>query len=188
MSVIPLRCIYQIKITLKGIRPPIWRRVLVRDDINLYTFHRIIQVAMGWEGSHHHKFISDSVQYGIVNDRNDMENERDYKLNKVLHDKSTNLEYDYNFSNGWIHKVQLEKIRPYATKEQLPSCIEGKRTCPPDDCGGTSSYQYFLDIKNNPEHVDYDLALEWLGDNYNSEICVPSNINQDLLLFFRKVV
>ena len=35
MAVIPLRSIYQIKITLTGIRPSIWRRVLVRDDVDL---------------------------------------------------------------------------------------------------------------------------------------------------------
>jgi len=173
---------------LTGIRPPIWRRVLVRDDIDLYTFHRILQVAMGWDDSHHHKFISDSIQYGIVNDRTDMEDEREYKLNEVLNEKNKNLEYDYNFSNYWVHKVQLEKILPYTTKEQLPKCLKGKRTCPPDDCGGISSYQYFLDIRNNPEHKDYDLAIEWLGDNYNPEIFDPSKINQDLLLFFRKMV
>jgi Plasmid pRiA4b ORF-3-like protein len=38
--------VYQVKITLKDIRPPIWRRVLV-TDCSLSKLHEIIQVVMG---------------------------------------------------------------------------------------------------------------------------------------------
>jgi len=44
--------ILQLKITLKDVKPPVWRRVLVRDDITFYKLHRIIQYAMGWFESH----------------------------------------------------------------------------------------------------------------------------------------
>jgi hypothetical protein len=35
---------YQMKITLKGIRPPIWRRVQVPGAIRLGSLHRVIQM------------------------------------------------------------------------------------------------------------------------------------------------
>lgn len=40
--------VYQLKITLRDVRPPIWRRVLVTDATNLNQLHWIIQIAMGW--------------------------------------------------------------------------------------------------------------------------------------------
>lgn len=46
--------VFQIKVTLEGSRPPIWRRLLVRSDITLGHLHRAIQVAFGWEDYHLH--------------------------------------------------------------------------------------------------------------------------------------
>ena len=40
--------IYQLKITLKEIEPPIWRRVLVSGNVSIKTIHKVIQIAMGW--------------------------------------------------------------------------------------------------------------------------------------------
>jgi hypothetical protein len=48
--------VYQLKITLKDSKPPIWRRVEVADDITLAKLHQIIQAAMGWTNSHLHMF------------------------------------------------------------------------------------------------------------------------------------
>src|SRR3974390_1120526 len=52
--------LYQLKITLKWSKPPIWRRVVVRSDTPLARLHNIIQIAMGWTNSHLHQFISGS--------------------------------------------------------------------------------------------------------------------------------
>ena len=39
--------VYQLKVTLLGVRPPIWRRLLVPCDLTLAQFHPVLQVAMG---------------------------------------------------------------------------------------------------------------------------------------------
>jgi hypothetical protein len=46
------KLVYQLKITLDGIRPPIWRRILVSGETTLDQLHDIIQIAMGWEDDH----------------------------------------------------------------------------------------------------------------------------------------
>lgn len=55
--------IYQLKITLRDSKPPIWRQVLVDGSINLYELHEIIQIAMGWTDSHLHQFTIDEEYY-----------------------------------------------------------------------------------------------------------------------------
>ena len=56
--------IYQIKITLQGSDPPIWRRIQVRGDTPLDRLHDIIQVVMGWTDSHLHQFIVGETYFG----------------------------------------------------------------------------------------------------------------------------
>jgi hypothetical protein len=38
--------LYQMKMTLKWTKPPLWRRVVVRGDMKLDRLHRVIQLAM----------------------------------------------------------------------------------------------------------------------------------------------
>ncbi|MFW6156387.1 MAG: plasmid pRiA4b ORF-3 family protein, partial [Armatimonadota bacterium] len=47
---------YQLKITLLGLDPPIWRRVQVTGDTTLGDMHQIIQAVMDWEDCHLHEF------------------------------------------------------------------------------------------------------------------------------------
>ena len=48
--------IYQIKITLLGTDPPIWRRLQVPADLTLAQLHNVLQTAMGWGNGHMHEF------------------------------------------------------------------------------------------------------------------------------------
>src|SRR5271163_4075182 len=48
--------IYQIKVTLLGTKPPIWRRLLVPSSLTLAQLHDVLQIAMGWENGHMHEF------------------------------------------------------------------------------------------------------------------------------------
>jgi len=46
------RALYQFKVTLRGIHPPIWRRIQVWEDATLAQLHRVLQMVMGWEDYH----------------------------------------------------------------------------------------------------------------------------------------
>ena len=58
------RVVYQIKVTLKGSKPPIWRRMQITSDTTLVQLHRILQRVMGWEGSHLYQFVIGGIAYG----------------------------------------------------------------------------------------------------------------------------
>jgi len=57
---------YQLKITLNGIKPSIWRRILVSENIPLYRLHHIIQICMGWTNSHLYFFGTIESKIGDV--------------------------------------------------------------------------------------------------------------------------
>ena len=77
--------IYQIKVTLRHITPPIWRRIQVTGDTKLGQLHDILQDVMGWSDSHLHAFRIGRDSYSEPNpEYNDgMKNERNVRLDKL---------------------------------------------------------------------------------------------------------
>lgn len=58
--------IYQFKITLAGVKPPIWRRIQVPESYTFWDLHVAIQDAMGWLDCHLHQFEVINPKYGLV--------------------------------------------------------------------------------------------------------------------------
>ncbi len=183
MSVKTLRSTYQIKVTLNGVKPPIWRRILIPSDITLGDLHAVLQIVMGWTNSHLHQFISGRTLYGIKDDDFmfdlDIKDENRYRINDLLKKEKDWIKYEYDFGDGWEHKILLEKVLPFK-KEKLPICIKGKRACPPEDCGGIWGYQNLLEILRNPEHEEYEDFIDWLGGKFEPEAFDIEKINHIL--------
>ena len=166
-----LRSIYQLKITLKGTQPPIWRRLLIVSTDNLEDLHIAIQIVMGWTNSHFHEFAKDRDRYGIPDENfpSDVRDETDYRLDQVLKKEKDKLNYVYDFGDTWEHEVMLEKILPFEPGAVLPVCLEGSRACPPEDVGGIPGYEMFLETIADPSHPEYEEMLEWIGGDFDLE-------------------
>jgi hypothetical protein len=165
--------IYQLKITLKYIRPPIWRRIQVRGDITLAKLQRIMQATMGWYDSHLHQFIVGTSYYGVpsIDDSLDLEvkDERRTRLEDIVSRPKKKIVYEYDFGDGWEHEILLEKILQPEPAARYPCCIGGARACPPEDCGGTGGYENFLAAIRDPAHEEHDEYLEWIGGEFDPE-------------------
>jgi hypothetical protein len=104
--------------------------------------------------------------------------------------KNTKSEYVYDYGDNWEHTVKLEKILPRQKGIKYPVCTDGKRACPPEDCGGPWGYEEFLGAIANPDHEEHEEWLEWAGGEFNPE-CFDSkevvfdNPNQRWKLAFR---
>lgn len=177
----------QLKVTLRGSKPPIWRRLLVPGNFNLAQLHQALQIGMGWQESHLHQFVAGEDYYG-PDDPADFtcpKDETAMMLQKVLRAEGDTLVYEYDFGDGWEHTVLLEKFFPYVEGEPLPRCIDGKRACPPEDCGGVGGYAYLLEVLADPAHPEHRDLREWLGiDAFDPAALDLSVINFELGEFF----
>ncbi|MEE9337037.1 MAG: plasmid pRiA4b ORF-3 family protein [Methylococcaceae bacterium] len=180
---------YQLKVTLIGSKPPIWRTILVPSNMALSVFHIALQISMGWTNSHLHQFIADGVFYDIKDDDFGMdmeiEDENKYQLHQLLKSEKEEIKYEYDFGDGWEHKILLEKILPFDKDTQVTSCIKGKRACPPEDCGGVWGYQELIDTINDDKHPEYESMMEWLDGNFDPEAFDIDEVNNMLLEYVR---
>ena len=176
--------VYQLKVTLEDIEPPIWRRIQVKGDATLFKLHKIIQLAMGWEDYHLHQFIVGEECYTIpsLEDPWPMEtkNEKRAKLSKVAPAEMARFVYEYDLGDSWRHDILVEKI--FQPKGDLahPVCVDGKRSAPPEDCGGTGGYDEFLEIITDPKHPDRDDMLRWAGGDFDPERFDKDTVNRRL--------
>lgn len=173
--------IYQIKITLKHSRPPIWRRLQVPADTTLGKLHDILQAAMGWTDSHLHAFHVGDISYGVSDPEfpDEMKSERDARLDRIAAEGDTII-YEYDFGDGWEHELWIEKVRPAEKGKRYPACLTGSRACPPEDCGGVFGYARLLEVLADPKHEEHEEMLEWIGEDFAPEAFDLDEVNQGL--------
>ena len=179
--------ILQIKITLKGSKPPIWRRVLVPASSTLTQLHSVIQEAMGWWDCHLHGFRIGDERYTIPEpgggfmgmDQGEID-ERKVRLHHVLGAKGATAIYDYDFGDDWEHQVTVEKISMPESGVAYPVCVAGKRRCPPEDCGGVYGYYDLLAALKDPAHERHQELTEWIGSVPDPEAFLLEEANERL--------
>jgi hypothetical protein len=165
-----LGSIYQLKITLKDITPPIWRRVQVASNTPLGKLHEIVQQAMGWTNSHLHAFLIAGDRYGPP-DSDGESKDIDYRKIKLedIAAEGSRFSYEYDFGDDWGHELVVEKVLAPEPGVKYPICLAGKRACPPEDCGGPWGYAQLLEILADPKHEEHEERKEWLGDDFMPE-------------------
>jgi hypothetical protein len=161
--------VISLKVTLRNIRPPIWRRLLMPGSMTLGDLHLAIQAAMGWEGYHLHLFDIDGRQYGEPHSVDDVADEQRLTLNALVKSGVARFSYTYDFGDNWEHSVVIEKKRPPVDAPLYPACVAGKRNCPPEDCGGPWGYQRMLAILADPDHPEHADHIEWFGEDLDPE-------------------
>jgi hypothetical protein len=174
--------IYQLKVTLKDSRPPIWRRVQVPGGITLPRLHRVLQIVMGWEDYHLHQFKVGGTCYGQPDPdfEDDMRNERSVKLSRIATHEQDRFIYEYDFGDSWEHQIVVEKILPAEPGVRYPRCITGQRACPPEDCGGVWGYDSFVEAVLDPDHPEHDEMLQWVGRPFDPEAFDVDEVNEAL--------
>jgi len=183
----PSNNVYQIKVSLIGAQPPIWRRLLIEPDTTFQDLHRIIQVAMGWQASHLHLFQAGDGRL-IGDPAEDFEgmmsflDERALSVSSVLSSEGQQLKYEYDFGDSWEHEVKLEKILTGEEAEPLPKCIKAVHQCPPEDVGGLYGFYEFLDAMDDAAHPEHVAVREWCGgEQFDPDFVSLVQINEDLL-------
>jgi len=196
--------IHELKLTMRNIEPPIWRRVAIPSDASLGVLHDVIQVAMGWDDDHLHEFVRKTgakprrrplrLPFDLVGmvDRGeqtftdhrvegmDGEDEGEFTLRDVCPQPKSKLCYRYDFGDGWEVDIRVVKLYEPAEGVTYPLCLAGERAGPPDDCGGVYGYYGLIEASQTPDDPESQERLEWLGGPFDPDAFDLKAINHGL--------
>jgi hypothetical protein len=184
-----LDSIYQLKVTLRGVKPRIWRRIAVPSSDTLEQLHWVTALSMGWLCYHCFNFTIDGEGYisDYSGDGTDGINGEELARLHTLGDTVTrdgqDFEYRYDFGDGWDHRIEVESLDCGVALPQDPGlgsgflppdrgwgrpqghplgvCLAGEGACPPEDVGGPFGYREFLKIMSDPRHPEYKETSRW---------------------------
>jgi len=178
---------FRVRLDLHGAKPPVWRRLELPGDLTLPRLHDVIQAAMGWTDSHLHRFRTGNDHrspYFVTNfDLDEGEDgllEDDIRLDQLLSEEGDELWYEYDFGDGWDHKLVVEEV--LGGPPSTARCTGGRMACPPEDCGGIGGYEELAawvrsgydqgqlpGVFDDAAHAHDWLPLDWHPDHFDVE-------------------
>ncbi len=105
---------HQLTITLEGVGPSVWRRLIVPRDLTLDGVHDVVIAAMGWAG--YHLCLSKISGRTYLEPGDDEEWPEDsidpetVRLGDVM-DVGDSFAFEYDFGDGWEHEVVVDRVR-----------------------------------------------------------------------------
>ncbi|KAB1083038.1 plasmid pRiA4b ORF-3 family protein [Neorhizobium galegae] len=139
-----------------------------------------------WWDYHLHEFQIGGLRFGDIDFLTDGDVEdgsRVFDFREVhLRDfiVGSSFKYLYDFGDGWRHTIIIEAFATEDTKPKSGRCLDGARARPPEDVGGSSGYDRFLEIiadQSDPEHEE---TLLWCGGYFDPEWFDLELVNKDM--------
>jgi hypothetical protein len=178
----PPERMFTLRLNIVACQPRIWRRMLVRESMWLSRLHDSIQIAFDWFDYQTHAFNLDDLRFGNPVKREELtiEDDRDVTLADLDLEHRERFTYGYHFGEGWQVDLKIEKVAGVEKGTFYPMCIAGERAGPPEDCGGIEAFHDMLACIKEP-HTDLGREwLEWLGPEYDPDLCDLAKINKAL--------
>lgn len=132
----------------------------------LEDFHYVIQAVMPWTNDHLYQFIKDRKYYSIPEEEWDAPGVIDCSeipISDLISSEGDKMVYEYDFGDGWMHDILLEKRLKSSDSDPLAEFVSGENACPPEDCGGIPGYMHLLEVLHQPQHPDYEDTRDWMG-------------------------
>lgn len=165
----------RIKVSLKGVKPEVMRRLIVPVTLRLDRFHLTLQAAFGWTNSHLFEFIAGEERWGIPDPDGDFGPQpidaRKARLCDIVQETGAKtIHYLYDFGDSWDHVIKLEKWFENTMTEGLPLLLEAAGRCPPEDVGGAPGYAEYLDAIGDPAHPEHEQMRLWGPERFDPNV------------------
>lgn len=174
--------VLELRIELELTEPVVWRQLVVPETLTMYELHHALQIAFGWRNYHLYTFTVGLQTLGNPDLLEDEEigNDKLVFINQVFRKQGDSIHYEYDFGDGWMHKITLETINPNDAGIKSAVCIDGRMACPPEDCGGIPGYENLKEAMKNKKHPEHEDLVMWLGKRFDPEEFYLQKVNKEL--------
>ena len=158
---------YQLKITLKGTSPPVWRRIWIPADMTFRNLHEAIQYLFGWMDYHlydfeiareHVKILCDDGE-AFEFERDTVFKDMDTPLHTYLKEKMK-LVYTYDYGDNWEHVILVEKQSEEAQSQIR--LLKWKQDNLAEDAGNVDGYQEIVAKAADETNEEHEKMKNWL--------------------------
>ena len=119
-----------LKVSLAGSQPLIWRRVRLPVTATLADLHDAIQVLFGWDGDHLHLFRAGKKRFSDPFVNLEQTGDEDaVRLRDVLM-PGGKISYTYDLGACWEHEIRLEQTLARTPGQDYPVCLAYKGDSP----------------------------------------------------------
>jgi hypothetical protein len=164
---------FDLRISIDGTEPEIWRRLILPETITIPQFHEAIQCAFGWQDRHLYgiRSVDRRGQSRVIVGPDDAAEDIDAEpasgvaLSELLDAAGTGpalFEYEYDFGDSWTHTVEL--VGQAQVPEGTIACVEGASRGPVEDSGGPGGFRRLAGILSDEEHPEFYEAAEWFAN------------------------
>lgn len=159
--------IYELKVTLKDVGIPVWRKLQIDGSTTFRDFHRILQAAFNWYDIQLYSFFVNktdgkNVDGVEISPENNDEPSTLFFWQMSYHDTEEvvadwfktpkdKVSYVYDFGDDWNHEIVLTKKMKPRKGITYPRCIDARNSAPDED--------------SRPEVIMGDANLEFAGDH-----------------------
>jgi hypothetical protein len=86
--------------------------VTLSDALSIADLHQVIQLLMGWDDDHLHRFCIQGFEYGIahVGGLDFDEDAAAVPLSRFQFQPTERFLYEYDFTAGWQIEIRIEKV------------------------------------------------------------------------------
>ncbi len=160
----------QLRLSVKDVKPEIWRKLLVPSDITLARLHAALQVLMGWNDNHLYAFVIGGKRYSPPSEHDiGKQNSIGTRLSGIFANDIKAVTYEYDYGDRWEIELCKEPKHDGFQQKQPTECIEGLRHGPVEDSGGSREYMEKVKIYGNPRHKRYLEVREFIGPMFDPE-------------------
>jgi len=170
----------KLRMTLLDLDPAPWREVDVPLSMTFKGLHDTIQAAFLWFDSHLWEFEIAGRRYGLPYDEGfgdeKIYNASTLRLTKLLDADIAEFLYVYDMGDNWQHQIEVIGFFEAPKGSRLPRFRQGQWRTPPEDVGGATGFEMFLEAMDDPDHEEHDNLIDWFGGPFDRK-----NIQSDTL-------
>jgi len=144
----------ELEVSMRWVKPRVWRRFLIRNNVSFDALHQAIQDACGWWNSHLYCFFGYDPR-GADWDRQIARSPHEnagwsggpnapsaikVKLPDFLAEAGDKCVYVYDYGDNWEHDVKVVAVHELEEKFKR-RLVGGARAFPFEDCGSYPGYE-----------------------------------------------